>query len=69
VRGVLFIETRGEKREARSELLDVSGRKVLDLQPGANDVSRLSTGAYFVRSEPSAVIGGPSAVTKVVIQR
>ena len=43
-------------------LLDISGRKVLELQPGANDVRGLAPGVYFVRSEPSAV-------TKVVIQR
>jgi hypothetical protein len=66
-RGVLFMEARGEKREARSELLDISGRKVLDLMPGANDVSRLSPGLYFVR----AVSRELSAVScrKVVITR
>jgi hypothetical protein len=30
-------------------LLDISGRKVLDLHPGANDVSRLAPGVYFAR--------------------
>jgi len=35
--------------------MDAAGRKVLDLRPGANDISRLSPGVYFVRSEPSAV--------------
>ncbi len=50
VRGVLFMEARDEKREARSELLDISGRKVLDLLPGANDISRLAPGIYFVRA-------------------
>ena len=49
VRGVLFMEARGEKREARSELLDISGGKVLELKPGANDVSHLAPGVYFVR--------------------
>jgi YVTN family beta-propeller protein len=43
-------------------LLDISGRKVLDLKPGVNDVRALAPGVYFVRSEPSAV-------TKVVITR
>ena len=33
----------------------MSGRKVLDLKPGPNDVSRLAAGVYFVREEPSAV--------------
>jgi hypothetical protein len=34
--------------------LDVSGRKVLDLQPGANDVGYLAPGVYFIRSEDAA---------------
>jgi hypothetical protein len=49
-------------------LLDVSGRKVMQLRLGANDVSVLSPGVYFVR-EQSAVGGEPSAVQKIVIQR
>ncbi len=31
-------------------LLDASGRKVFDLEPGPNDVSRLAPGVYFVRT-------------------
>jgi hypothetical protein len=64
VRGLLRLS------EARGELLDISGRSVLALHSGANDVSRLSPGVYFVRSKPSAVSGRPSAVfvRKVVIQ-
>jgi hypothetical protein len=68
VRGVLVMpEARGEKREARSELLDISGRKVLDLQAGANDISRLAPGVYFVR----AVSRELSAVSchKVLVQK
>ena len=40
----------------------------MDLLRGANDVSRLAPGVYFVRS---AVGGKPSAVTvrKVIIQK
>lgn len=48
-------------------LLDISGRKVLDLTPGSNDVSRLAPGVYFVRAlncELSAV-----SCHKVVVQR
>jgi hypothetical protein len=70
VRGVLVMPgARVEKRESRGELLDLTGRKVLDLVSGANDVSRLVSGVYFVRSEPSAVSREPSAVSvrKVVI--
>ncbi|UCG42330.1 MAG: hypothetical protein JSU73_10715 [candidate division WOR-3 bacterium] len=29
-------------------LLDITGRKVMDLQPGPNDISRLAPGIYFV---------------------
>jgi YVTN family beta-propeller protein len=70
VRGVLFLpEARGEKREARSELLDISGRKVLDLSPGANDVSGISPGVYFIREQSvvSSQHSGSPNVRKVVL--
>ncbi len=67
VHGVLVLEARGERREARAELLDAMGRKVFDLKPGANDVSGLAPGVYFVR----AVSRELSAVScrKVVLAR
>jgi YVTN family beta-propeller protein len=67
VRGVLWQGDRGQKTGDRAELLDVSGRKVLDLRSGANDVSDLAPGVYFVRAGSR----GPSAggCHKVVIQR
>jgi hypothetical protein len=51
-------------------LLDISGRKVRDLRPGPNDVSRLAPGVYFV-SVRSAVSGRRSAdaVRKVIVTR
>jgi len=50
VRGVLHLrESRVGSRESRCELLDISGRRVLDLAPGANDVRGLTPGVYFVR--------------------
>jgi hypothetical protein len=70
VRGVLFLP--GDMPEIRPGildrvprpiLLDITGRKVLDLQPGANDVRRLPAGVYFVRQAAA------SRTTKVVIQR
>jgi len=76
VRGVLVLSELGTRSESsdnsvmsRAALMDVSGRKVLDLVPGANDVRALAPGVYFVRSEPTAVSRGPSAVTvrKVVL--
>jgi hypothetical protein len=33
-----------------SELLDASGRRVLELRPGTNDLSRLPAGVYFIRA-------------------
>ena len=45
----------------RPDLLDATGRKVLDLVPGTNDVSLLAPGIYFV--------SGSSAVTKVLVQK
>ncbi len=42
-------------------LLDASGRKVLDLLPGPNDLSRLAPGVYFVCQK--------SDMRKVIIQR
>lgn len=48
-------------------LLDISGRKALDLKPGANDVRGLAPSVYFLR----AVGCQPSAVScqKVVVTR
>jgi hypothetical protein len=70
VRGVLRLpEARSEKREARSELLDISGRKVLELRPGPNDVRSLAPGVYFVRPEPSAASRQAPAVSKIVTTR
>jgi len=77
---VLFLPNMGTVRKMRTvpegtvpifraALLDVSGREVMDLKLGANDVSRLGPGVYFVRSGPSAVSRGLSAVTKVVVTR
>ena len=67
VRGVLLFEARGEKREARGELLDISGRKVLDLKPGANDVHSLAPGVYFVRAVSRELLA--VSCRKVVISR
>lgn len=49
-------------------MLDISGRKVLSLHPGANDVSRIAQGVYFVREE-RGVSREESAVRRVIVQR
>lgn len=53
----------------RTSLLDMCGCRVADLCPGANDVSGLAPGVYFVRRDPQATSHKPQAVTKVVITR
>jgi len=68
VRGVLFVSGLAGSSPSAS-LLDISGRKVMNLQSGVNDVSRLAPGVYFVREEPEASGQKPQAVRKVVIQR
>jgi len=73
VRGVLFLprdmtETAVvSDRVPRPVLLDVTGRKVLDLHPGANDVRALAPGVYFVREAQAQAQA--QAVRKVVVTR
>ena len=70
VRNVLFLpEATRHKTQAASSLLDIGGRKVLDLKPGANDVRYLAPGVYFVREEPQAASSKPQAVRKVIVTR
>jgi len=86
IRNVLLLPVASSRKsQAASCLLDISGRRVMELRPGANDVSRLAPAVYFVvtpspSSSPSAgeraglrgriaVSGERSAVTKVVVTR
>ncbi len=69
VRGVLCLPLAwGVEREASSVLLNISGRKVMDLHAGPNDVSGLAPGVYFAREEREES-REESGVRKVVIQR
>jgi hypothetical protein len=64
LRGVL----RWSHREA-GVLLDISGRQVMNLEPGLNDIRHVAPGVYFVR-RPETDDGRPgTAVRKIVIQR
>jgi YVTN family beta-propeller protein len=67
IRGVLFLPDVSSRKPHAASLLDISGRKVMDLKPGANDVRALAPGVYFVR----AVSRELSAVScrKVVVTR
>ncbi len=64
VRGVLLLH----KGTSPSWLLNAMGRKVMNLRPGANDVSHLAPGVYFVRDVVRGA-GGLGQARKVVIQR
>jgi hypothetical protein len=68
---MLRIPASSVMRGASCVMLDISGREVMDLHTGANDVLKLAPGVYFVRSEPSAVSREPSAagVRKILILR
>lgn len=63
-RRVLFIPEADKLSPAVSVLFDRTGKKVLNLKAGGNDVSRISLGVYFVRRR-----GRGSEVEKVVILR
>ena len=67
VRGVLLLGAVGSGQSTgyRGDLLDISGRAVLDLHLGANDVSRLPPGVYFVREAQAQ----SQAVRKVVLAK
>jgi hypothetical protein len=81
IRGVLVLgngDSPSEREDARysphfpvmscTALLDISGRKVMDLQPGANDVRALPPGVYFI-GRLKTEDGRPDAVRKVVVTR
>lgn len=61
VRNVLHLSASGPSVGA--SLFDMSGRQVVKLHPGANDVSGLAPGVYFVREAQA------QAVRKVIITR
>jgi hypothetical protein len=50
VRGVLVLDAAGSRQNEayRAELFDISGRKVMALRPGANNVSGLPPGLYLL---------------------
>ncbi len=68
VRSVFFLPERPSS--SPSSLLDIGGRKVLDLRPGANDVRALAPGVYFVRKQGSRTRGfEDSSIDKIVVAR
>jgi len=51
-------------RENRTLVFDASGRIVLKLKPGANDVHHIAPGVYFIRNQ-----AGELKINKVLITR
>jgi hypothetical protein len=69
VRGVLFFGGGGMRDEGRAGLLDISGREVMRLRTGANDVGALSPGVYFLREVSMGRWFEVSRARKVVVTR
>jgi hypothetical protein len=69
VRGVLRLPVSAST--THTSLFDMTGRQVMALHAGPNDMSQLSPGVYFVmeQSASSSRHSGPPSVHKVVIQR
>ena len=65
VRGVLNLQSAICNLQSEVVLLDITGRPVLALHPGENDVSRLAPGVYFMCEAQAQA----QAVRKVVIAR
>jgi len=65
IRGVLLLP-RSLDSSTSACLLDVSGRKLLDLHPGSNDLSRIAPGVYFVAERRT---GGQPSAMRVVVAR
>ena len=63
VRGVLPLAPAAGRKTLAAYLLDISGRKVMDLLPGDNDIRRLSPGVYFLRYEQD------KRSVKIIVQR
>jgi hypothetical protein len=69
IRNVLFLAERPSSSASTSPLLDISGRDVMYLRPGANDISRLSPGVYFIREGLATGREGLGKTRKVVVTR
>jgi len=63
VRGVLLLPEAASLKPQAASLLDISGREVTKLRPGANDVRALAPGVYFVREAQAQA----QAVRKIVL--
>jgi hypothetical protein len=73
VGGLLWLGQSGDRPSCGGTvpvlLLDITGRKVMDLAPGPNDIRHLAPGVYFVRRPETEDRRPGTAVRKIVIQR
>jgi len=67
VRGILRTGNSIQNTGNREELLDATGRRVLILGPGDNDVTSLAPGVYFIHEAQAQAQA--QAVRKVIIAR
>ncbi len=57
-RNVLMVPGAWGRKGMEPVLVDISGKKVMDLTPGANDISQLAAGVYFVTAPGGDFNGG-----------
>lgn len=67
IRGMLLLPEASGRESRTTSLLDISGRKVMYLKPGANDVRGLAPGVYLVRETQAQAQA--QAVRKVILTR
>jgi hypothetical protein len=67
LRGILNLQSAIFNLQSETALLDISGRKVLNLHPGGNDVRSLAPGVYFVRAVSRELLG--VSCNKVVVTK
>jgi DNA-binding beta-propeller fold protein YncE len=67
VHGVVFLPPAASPKPGASCLIDVTGREVWDLHPGANDVRALAPGVYFIREGQGTRGEGPGETRKIVL--
>lgn len=69
VSGVLFLTEASSPKPQAAGLMDISGRKVLDIRPGANDVRALAPGVYFIGEGLGTRGQGLGRIRKVIVTR
>jgi hypothetical protein len=71
VNGVLELgaAASGQNAACRAELVDMTGRRVMDLRPGQNDIRHVAPGVYFIRRPETEDGRRRTAIRKVVVSR